>query len=72
MKSSVRGPLADSIDLYLAHKRSLGKQLVKVGQLLFLLDGYLVAQDVTGTLSDRIIACGRVRSHPATSFVAQL
>ena len=33
MKSSVRGPLADSIDLYLAHKRSLGKQLVKVGQL---------------------------------------
>lgn len=47
MKSSVRGPLADSIDLYLAHKHSLGKQLVKVGQLLFLLDGYLVAQDVT-------------------------
>jgi integrase len=47
MKSSVRGPLADSIDLYLAHKRSLGKQLVKVGQLLFLLDGYLVTQDVT-------------------------
>jgi hypothetical protein len=47
MKSSVRGPLADSIDLYLAHKRSLGKQLVKVGQLLFLLDGYLVTEDVT-------------------------
>ena len=35
MKSAMRGPLAASIDLYLAHKRSLGKQLVKVGQLLF-------------------------------------
>src|ERR1700692_231357 len=46
MKSKVRGPLAESIDIYLAHKRSLGKQLIKVGQLLFLLDGYLIEQGV--------------------------
>jgi len=46
MNSNTRGPLADSIDLYLAHKRSLGKQLVKVGQILFLLDDYLLKQDV--------------------------
>jgi site-specific recombinase XerD len=46
MKNKVRGPLAESIDLYLAHKRSLGKQLIKVGQLLFLLDGYLIGQGV--------------------------
>jgi hypothetical protein len=46
MKSKVRGPLADSIDLYLAHKRSLGKQLVKVGQILFLLDDHLLKEDI--------------------------
>jgi hypothetical protein len=27
MKNATRGPLAESIDMYLAHKRSLGKQL---------------------------------------------
>lgn len=46
MKSSAKGPLADSIDLYLAHKHSLGKQLVKVGPMLHLLDGYLLANGV--------------------------
>lgn len=46
MNSNTRGPLADSIDLYLAHKRSLGKQLAKVGQMLFLLDDYLLKQHV--------------------------
>ena len=53
MKSSVRGPLADSIDLYLAHKRSLGKQLAKVGQLLFLLDGYLSRKTLRNSLRSR-------------------
>jgi site-specific recombinase XerD len=47
MKGKVRGPLADSIDLYLAHKRSLGKQLVKVGQTLFLLDDHLFKEDIS-------------------------
>jgi integrase len=46
MKNKVRGPLAESIDLYLAHKRSLGKQLAKAGQMLSLLDGYLLKQEV--------------------------
>ena len=30
MKSETKGPLTDSIELYLAHKRSLGKELAKV------------------------------------------
>jgi integrase len=38
--------LADSIELYLAHKRSLGKQLAKVEPTLQLLDGYLFAHGV--------------------------
>jgi integrase len=38
--------LADSIELYLAHKRSLGKQLIKVGAMLLLLDGHLLEQGV--------------------------
>ena len=46
MKSNPKGPLADSIDLYLAHKRSLGKQLAKVGPMLHLLDGSLIARGV--------------------------
>lgn len=46
MKSTTNGPLAPAIELYLAHKRSLGKQLVKVGPMLQLLDGYLVDQGV--------------------------
>jgi integrase len=46
VKSATKGPLADSIELYLAHKHSLGKQLTKVGPMLHLLDGYLLAQRV--------------------------
>ena len=46
MKSETKGPLADSIELYLAHKRSLGKQLAKVEPMLHLLDGNLLAQGV--------------------------
>lgn len=46
MKSATKGPLADSIELYLAHKRSLGKQLAKIGPMLYLLDGYLLTQGV--------------------------
>ena len=46
MKSETKGPLADSIELYLAHKRSLGKELAKVGPMLLLLDRYLLTQGV--------------------------
>lgn len=62
MKSKVRGPLADSIDLYLAHKRSLGKQLAKVGQILFLLDGYLLKQEVA--------ECRQITPQQIDGFVA--
>ncbi len=48
MKSSKEGLLAESIKLYLAHKHSLGKQLAKVGPMLHLLDGYLLANGVAG------------------------
>jgi hypothetical protein len=34
MKGAAKGPLAESIELYLAHKHSLGKQLTKVGPML--------------------------------------
>jgi site-specific recombinase XerD len=46
VETSAKGPLAESIELYLAHKRSLGKQLAKVGPMLSLLDGYLSGQGV--------------------------
>jgi integrase len=46
VKGSPRGPLADSIERYLAHKHSLGKQLTKVGAMLRLLDGYLLSHGV--------------------------
>jgi hypothetical protein len=46
MKSHAKGPLAAAIDLYLAHKRALGKRLFKIGQLLYLLDSYLLEQRV--------------------------
>jgi integrase len=46
MKSHAQGPLAAAIDLYLAHKRALGKRLFKIGQLLYLLDSYLLEQRV--------------------------
>ena len=47
MKSDMKSPLAESIELYLAHKHALGKQLAKVGPMLRWLDKYLVDQDVT-------------------------
>ncbi len=43
---NAKGPLAHSIDLYLAHKRALGKQLVNDAKMLRVLDGYLFAQGV--------------------------
>jgi site-specific recombinase XerD len=46
VKSETKGPLAGSIELYLAHKRSLGKQLAKVEPMLQLLDGYLLVHGV--------------------------
>lgn len=46
MKGSPKGPLADSIERYLAHKHSLGKQLTKVGAMLQLLDGFLLSRGV--------------------------
>ncbi len=47
MKSTTRGPLAGCIEQYLAHKHSLGKQLTKVGPMLYLLDRHLITQGVT-------------------------
>jgi site-specific recombinase XerC len=46
MKNATRGPLAESIDRYLAHKRSLGKQLAKTEPMLHLLDGYLLERKI--------------------------
>ena len=46
MKTETKAPLADSIELYLAHKRSLGKELAKVEPMLLLLDRYLLTQGV--------------------------
>ena len=46
MKDSPNGPLAGSIERYLAHKHSLGKQLTKGGAMLHLLDGYLLSRGV--------------------------
>jgi integrase len=47
VKTTIKGPLAESIELYLAHKHSLGKELAKVGPMLRWLDSYLAAQGVT-------------------------
>lgn len=46
MKTRTEGPLGDSIALYLGHKRSLGKQLVKVESTLYLLDAFLLKREV--------------------------
>jgi hypothetical protein len=40
MNNATKGSLAESIELYLAHKHSLGKQLSKVGPMLHWLDSY--------------------------------
>ena len=63
MKSSPRGPLADSIERYLAHKRSLGKQLTKVGAMLQLLDGYLLNR---GVPNERQIASADIEAFIAS------
>jgi site-specific recombinase XerD len=54
--------LAENIELYLAHKRSLGKQLAKVGPMLHLLDGYLSTQGVSHL--------GKITSAHIEGFVA--
>jgi len=46
VKSTAKGPLAGSIEQYLAHKQSLGKRLAQVGPMLRLLDAYLVREGV--------------------------
>jgi integrase len=46
VNSATEGPMADNIHLYLAHKRSLGKQLATVELMLRLLDAYLLSQGV--------------------------
>ena len=46
MKNATKGPLAESIDRYIAHKRSLGKQLAKTEPMLRLLDSYLLAHGI--------------------------
>jgi hypothetical protein len=43
---NAKGPLAHTIDLYLAHKRALGKQLVNDAKMLRVLDGYLFAEGI--------------------------
>ena len=44
---NAKGPLAHSIELYVAHKRSLGKQLAKVEPMLLLLDRCLLVRGVS-------------------------
>lgn len=62
MKCAPKGPLAESIERYLAHKHSLGKHLTKVGPMLQLLDSYLLVhgvpneRQVTATDLDGFIA----------------
>lgn len=62
MKNPTKGPLADSVELYLAHKRSLGKELAKVEPMLHLLDGNLLAQGVA--------ELGRITAAHIDAFVA--
>jgi integrase len=47
VKGDTKGLLADSIELYLAHKHSLGKELANVEPMLHLLDGNLLTQGVS-------------------------
>ena len=46
MRSVAKGPLTESIECYLAHKRALGKQLIKTGGMLHLLDDFLLTRDI--------------------------
>ena len=67
--TNAKGPLGQSIELYIAHKRSLGKQLVKDEAMLLLLDRYLLAQgiteirEITSTHLEGFVAC-RPRHSP--------
>jgi len=72
VKSETKGPLADSIELYLAHKRSLGKELAKVGPMLLLLDRYLLTQGVAEIRQITSAHIESVRRLPAATRSAQL
>src|SRR5579863_4166339 len=63
VKGTSKGPLAKSIERYLAHKRSLGKQLTKVGAMLQLLDGYLHSR---GVMNERQIAAADLEAFIAS------
>jgi len=63
VKKLPRGPLGDSIERYLAHKHSLGKQLTKVGAMLRLLDGYLLTR---GVPNERQIASADIEAFIAS------
>ena len=63
MKNSPKGPLADTIERYLSHKHSLGKQLTKVGGMLRLLDHYLLGR---GVPNERQIASGDIEAFIAS------
>ena len=62
MNSAPKGPLAESIGLYLAHKRSLGKQLAKPEPMLHLLNSYLSTEG--------ILERGEITSAHLDAFVA--
>jgi hypothetical protein len=74
VKSETKGPLADSIELYLAHKRSLGKELAKVEPMLLLLDRYLLTQclaelrQITAAHIDAFVASRSRRSPRPTQI----
>jgi integrase len=62
VRSTTEGPMADNIHLYLAHKRSLGKQLATVEQMLRLLDAYLLSQGV--------VKLGQITAAHIDAFIA--
>ena len=63
MKSVTKGPLGDSIERYLAHKRSLGKELRTVEVMLRLLDTYLLVQ---GVAEPRLITAANIDAFVAS------
>ena len=66
------GPLANSISLYLSHKRALGKRMEKPESVLRLLDKYFVEQKVEDLNQiSQVHLEGFLRSRPRTSW-AQL
>jgi hypothetical protein len=64
--------LADSIDRYLAHKRSLGKQLDSAGLMLHVLDNYLNTQEIVEAPPDYLCPPRRVCSLTPSKLCAQL